>query len=88
MYVFIAFMALLPIWLVLIPRYVGLGLLVDQAILLTYTLLVAIRERRMDVLVAFPLFTIPRTLNMLVFTWAYWAERRQPETRWYSVVRE
>ena len=37
---------------------------------------------------AFPLFTIPRTLNMLVFTWAYWAERRRPETAWYSVARE
>ena len=88
MYLFIAFMALLPLWLALIPQYILWGAIADQTILFTYTFLVAVRERRVDVLFAFPLFTIPRTLNMLIFTWAYWAERRQPETKWYSVVRE
>ena len=88
MYLFIAFMALLPLWLMLMPQYILWGALADQTILLTYTLLVAVRERRWDVLVAFPLFTIPRVANMVVFAWAYLAERRQPETRWFSVARE
>lgn len=88
LYVFTAFLALLPIWLYWIPGYIGRGFLVDQAILLTYTILVAVRERRWDVLIAFPLFSIPRVLNIGMFTWAYLAERRQPETRWYSVARE
>lgn len=82
-----AFIILLPLWVWLIPKWVGWGFAFDQTILLTYTLLVAARERRTDVLKAFPLFCIPRLLNIALFPWAYLTERRRPETKWFSVAR-
>jgi hypothetical protein len=79
--------ALLPVLGHYYPRAVLTGLAVDQAILLLFTLMVAVRQRRLDVVLAFPLYTIPRAVNCFVFTWAYFAVRRTRNLSWYSVAR-
>lgn len=72
-----AALLLLPaIWWSWGGSYVRWGFVIDQAILGTYTLLVAVRERRTDVLWAFPLFSIPRALNIWSFVRAFFLERQ------------
>lgn len=66
--------------------YVGWGVVIDQTILLTYTLLVAMRERRMDVIAAFPLFSIPRVLNIVSFARAFLLERRAERKVWTTWI--
>jgi cellulose synthase/poly-beta-1,6-N-acetylglucosamine synthase-like glycosyltransferase len=61
--------------------------LLDQILMFSLTLLVARRERRWDVIVAFPLFIIPRVLNLFAFSWAFIVERRPKKVQWFSVAR-
>ncbi len=77
----------LPLWAYFYPRQVLIALAVDQAIVLTYTLLTALRERRLDLIVFFPTFWLPRLMGYFLFAWAWVLERRAPETRWFSVAR-
>ena len=77
----------LPVLAFWFPLMVKWGLLLDAAMLGTFTVLVAIRERRWDVILAFPTFYVPRFLNSVVFMWAFFVERRSRKTKWYSVAR-
>lgn len=67
--------------------YFGMGMLFDQLLLLALTVLIAARERRWDVILAFPTFFIPRALNGLLFIYAFFAERKTHATQWFSVER-
>lgn len=78
---------LLPVVVYFYPLLLLWSVVFDQAMLLAFTLLVAVRERRIDVIVGFPLFTIPRVLNFYTFLWAFLVERRPREMSWYSVAR-
>ncbi len=82
-----ALIATLPLWLYYYPQRVLLALVIDQALVLTYTILTAIRERRIELIVLYPTFVIPRLLGYFLFAWAYLLERRTVETKWYSVER-
>lgn len=68
-------------------QYLGLAFGADQLLLFTYTLLVARREKRWDLLAYFPTFIVPRLLSYVAFLWAWYQERRSPLTQWYSVAR-
>ena len=72
----IALVMLPAIWYGWGRQYVLWGFVIDQTLLGAYTGLVAIRERRMDVIRAFPLFSLPRVLNIGSFVWAFVATRR------------
>ncbi len=85
--VFGAILALLPLWLVLFPAKTLAALAVDQGIFLGFTVLTALREKRWDVIRAFPLYLIPRIFGYALFIWAFVVERRKSETRWYSPAR-
>lgn len=87
MFIFGCIMMLLPLWLYLIPRITVICLLMDQALVFTYTLLTAIRERRWDVIVAYPTFSFMRLTGYFLFARAFFQERRSHETQWFSVVR-
>lgn len=64
-----------PLLVYWFPRAFTVGLAVDQLIYLAFAGLVAARERRWDVLLAWPLFVVPRFLNGVVFAWAFAVER-------------
>lgn len=84
---FALLMLVFPLIALWSPLAALLGLAIDQSLLLTFTALVALRERRGDVLWAFPLFSIPRVLNSLVFLRAFISERRGRPSAWFSVER-
>ena len=77
----------LPLWLYLWPRVELYWIALDQILLLCFTLLTAIRQRRADVLVMFPTFWFIRILGYLLFMRAFLLERRHSETTWFSVER-
>ena len=79
---------LMPLWLWLWPVTIMLVVAADQTCAFIFTVLTGVRERRWDVIRAFPFFIIPRMLDYWMFAWAYLSERRQPETKWYSVARD
>lgn len=82
-----AFVMTLPLWLWLWPYGTLFCLVIDQVISFTYTLLTAIRERRPELVLMFPTFLFPRLLGYFLFTWAYFLERKNKETKWYKVKR-
>jgi cellulose synthase/poly-beta-1,6-N-acetylglucosamine synthase-like glycosyltransferase len=70
------------------PLALAVGVLLDQTVMFVFTVLVARRERRLDVLWAFPLFLIPRLASAAVFGWAFVTTRRQSRVgSWYHVAR-
>ena len=77
----------MPIWLYLWPRIELWWIALDQLLLLTFTILTAIRQWRLDVMVMFPTFWFIRLLGYLLFIRAFLAERHRPETTWYRVAR-
>ena len=80
--------ALLPLFLWFAPLVTGTVLVLDQVLLLSITLLVALRLRRWDILMAFPLFSIPRVCNTFVFLSTFVTSLRTTAiTPWFSVRR-
>ena len=82
-----ALIVTLPIWLYYYPTVVLYSVVIDQLMVLTYTVLTAIRERRPELIVMFPTFVVPRLIGFFLFVWAYLLELRTTETKWYSAAR-
>lgn len=84
------FICLVPLLLVLFPRPTLLALLFNQIFILFYAIRVAIRDRRIEVLIFWPTFIVPRFIGTYLFIWAFFAERRtrhMREIKWFSVQR-
>ena len=71
------------------PATVLSGLVTDQALWLCFAVVVAIRDRRLDILRSFPLFMLLRAVNCVVLVRTFWLEvvRRKTERAWYFVER-
>lgn len=82
-----AFVLTLPMWAWFYPLVTLYCVAADQAIVFTFALLTAIRERRPELVLLFPTFWVPRIIGFLLFVWAFLLERRTTETKWYSVAR-
>lgn len=78
-----------PVLLWMHPATVITWLAVDQALWLFFALIVAIRTRRLDIFVNFPLFPLLRVVNCVVLLRTFWLEvvRRKARRAWYSVER-
>jgi cellulose synthase/poly-beta-1,6-N-acetylglucosamine synthase-like glycosyltransferase len=78
---------LLPLWFYLWPMKTLYALLADQAVMFAFVLLTARRDKRLDVIYAFPLFLIPRVVSYCSFLLAFIRERRPQKVAWYSPER-
>jgi cellulose synthase/poly-beta-1,6-N-acetylglucosamine synthase-like glycosyltransferase len=78
-----------PVLLWMQPGRVMTWLAIDQALWLFFALIVAIRARRLDIVVSFPLFPLLRVVNCVVLLRTFWLEvvRRKTRRAWYSVER-
>jgi cellulose synthase/poly-beta-1,6-N-acetylglucosamine synthase-like glycosyltransferase len=79
----------LPVLGWLNPSAVLAFLSIDQAMWLALAVGFSIRQRRADVLCAFPLFLFVRCLNCIVLLRTFWLEviRRKTRREWFSVTR-
>lgn len=84
---FAGIIPLIPLLVYLFPIPTLIGLALDQLLLFSFSLIVARREQRLDVVWAFPLFLIPRVLSSVRFLWAFMVSRRFRSFTWYSVRR-
>ncbi len=73
------------------PRATLLSVLFNQIFMLFYAFRVAIRDRRLDVLVFWPTYIIPRSIGIFLFVWAFFVERHMRKQsckiKWFSVQR-
>jgi len=84
---FTLFLLLLPLLVWLYPVFILLGLCIDQVIVAVYAMMTARRDRRWDVLAAFPSFILLRMLSAFLFSWSYLLELRTAETKWFKPER-
>jgi cellulose synthase/poly-beta-1,6-N-acetylglucosamine synthase-like glycosyltransferase len=79
----------LPVLVWLAPGLVAAALVLDQGLWLAMTGAVALRLRRADIALSFPLFVLPRAINAFVLLATFWREivQRRARHEWFSVER-
>jgi hypothetical protein len=79
----------LPVLVWLAPGLVAAALVLDQGLWLAMTGAVALRLRRADIALSFPLFVLPRAINAFVLLATFWREivQRRARHEWFSVAR-
>jgi len=80
---------LLPLWLIMNVTVTLYALLCDQIIWLLIALYFSLTHGRIDILLYFPLFVIPRFLNRITFVVCFWniIICRKGMTTWYQPDR-
>jgi cellulose synthase/poly-beta-1,6-N-acetylglucosamine synthase-like glycosyltransferase len=79
----------LPLWLLASPELVGYYLLADQILSLSVASVVAMTQRRIDVIAYAPLFIVPRLMISFIFliTFIQIVVLRQNAAAWFSPPR-
>lgn len=87
--IFATLFALIPLWLALKPRVALLALGMDLGVLAVLSLICAMCERRVDVLLSLPLYELLRFVDCCVFLHTFWRTvvlRKQVRV-WFAVKR-
>ena len=86
---FSALLLTMPLWMIARPEAIGTVFLLDQAVHLALACGVALKQRRLDIVIHAPLFIVPRILNCLMFvlTFLQIVVFRRGATEWFSPPR-
>jgi hypothetical protein len=86
---FAILLSTLPLWLLASPELAGYYLLADQILSLSVASVVAVTQRRIDVIAYAPLFIVPRLMISFIFliTFIQIVVLRQNAAAWFSPPR-
>jgi cellulose synthase/poly-beta-1,6-N-acetylglucosamine synthase-like glycosyltransferase len=80
---------LLPVWAAISPRIALYGVAMDSALLIVLSVLCGISDRRLDVILASPLYGLVRFIDCSVFLYSFWntVVQRKQVRGWFAVKR-
>jgi cellulose synthase/poly-beta-1,6-N-acetylglucosamine synthase-like glycosyltransferase len=84
-----ALFLLLPLWAAISPRIALYGIAIDSAVLIALSLMCGISDRRVDVVLASPLYSFVRFIDCSVFLYSFWntVVQRKKVRGWFAVQR-
>jgi cellulose synthase/poly-beta-1,6-N-acetylglucosamine synthase-like glycosyltransferase len=87
--IFATLFLLVPVWLMLYPGIAIYAVGMDMAVLVFLSLMCAICDRRMDVLMFLPLYPLLRIVDCSVFLYSFWKVviQRKQVRGWFAVKR-
>jgi len=80
---------LFPLWLALYPRIAAYAVGMDCVVLMTLSFLCSLCDRRMDVVLASPLYGLVRFIDCSVFLYSFWKTviLKNRVRGWFAVER-
>jgi len=87
--IFATIFLLLPLWLLIYPRLAFYGVGMDMAVLVILSMICAVCDRRVDVFLYSPMYSLLRFVDCSVFLYSFWkvVVRKKQVRGWFAVKR-